>query len=140
MVRNITTLSPQVGETISRLKGIPELYSAWNLKHRKVLRETHDPRKIRKLVFLPDKEGKTRNIAIFDYWSQAALKPFHSELNAILKKIKADCTYNQDNFKEVVLSSKKFFCYDLKSATDRLPVLLQADIVRVLKGSQYAVA
>lgn len=140
MIEDISVLSPRVGETISQLKGTPELYSEWNLKHHKVLRDTHDPRKMRKLVFLPDKEGKTRTIAIFDYWSQAALKPLHSEVNAILRTIKADCTFDQNGFKEAVLSNKKFFCYDLKNATDRLPVLLQADIVRVLKTSKYAVA
>jgi hypothetical protein len=33
---------------------------------------------IRKLTGIEDKEGKTRVIAIGDYWSQTALKPLHS--------------------------------------------------------------
>jgi len=31
----------------------------------------------RKIVGIEDKEGKTRVIAIGDYWSQAALRPLH---------------------------------------------------------------
>jgi hypothetical protein len=33
---------------------------------------------IRKLTAIEDREGKTRVIAIGDYWSQTALKPLHS--------------------------------------------------------------
>jgi hypothetical protein len=33
---------------------------------------------LRKISSFPDKEGKTRTIAIFDYFSQTALKPLHT--------------------------------------------------------------
>jgi len=41
----------------------------------------------RKLSHFPDKEGKTRTIAIFDYWSQTVLRPLHNHLNDVLKGI-----------------------------------------------------
>jgi len=52
------------------------------------------PKKVRhsKLHFLQDKAGKTRNVAIGDYWSQMALLPLHDSLMKMLKSIKSDCT------------------------------------------------
>jgi hypothetical protein len=53
----------------------------------------------RKLSYFGDKEGKTRVIAILDYWSQTALRPYHDILNRTLRKLgKVDCTFNQGAF------------------------------------------
>lgn len=57
----------------------------------------------RKLVGIPDKEGKTRVIAVLDYWSQTALRPVHDLLMRILKTIPQDMTFDQGRFKEVAL-------------------------------------
>jgi hypothetical protein len=53
----------------------------------------------RKISYFPDKEGKTRVIAILDYWSQTALRPLHDHLNKVLRRLgRVDCTFNQSAF------------------------------------------
>jgi hypothetical protein len=54
----------------------------------------------RKLSSFSDKEGKTRVIAILDYFSQSVLKPLHLYLFNFLKKIDQDCTFDQNSFKD----------------------------------------
>lgn len=59
---------------------------------------------IRRLVALSDLEGKTRNIAILDYWSQTVLRPIHFWIFEVLKKIPQDLTFSQGSFQERVQS------------------------------------
>lgn len=86
---------------------------------------------IRKLSYFPDKEGKTRVIAVADYFSQTVLKGLHNYLFKVLKKIPQDCTFDQNKFKESALKWPIVYSADLSSATDRFPVIL---IARVLKA------
>lgn len=58
-------------------------------------RRVQKSERIRKLSYFPDKELKTRVIAIGDYWSQTALRPLHEYLFRVLKKIPQDCTFDQ---------------------------------------------
>lgn len=90
----------------------------------------------RKLSIIKDPEGKTRIIAIFDYWTQAALKPISDQMFLILKGINEDCTFNQGKLDVQPEPGHKFHSVDLKSATDRLPVSLQAIGLKYLLGSQ----
>lgn len=53
---------------------------------------------LRKLVMIPDLEGKTRNVAILDYFSQTVLRPIHFFLFEILRKMNSDVTFDQDSF------------------------------------------
>jgi hypothetical protein len=78
----------------------------------------------RRLTAIPDSEGKTRLIAIGDYWSQTCLKPFHSYLNTVLRSIPQDQTFNQgDGLKELPFSSDRtYFSFDLTAFTDKLPI------------------
>nr|WTN86941.1 RNA-dependent RNA polymerase [Fusarium oxysporum mitovirus 3] len=85
----------------------------------------------RKLVSFSDKEGKTRVIAILDYFSQSVLKPLHLYLFNFLKKIDQDCTFDQNSFKTKIADWEIFYSVDLKAATDRFPISL---ISSVLKG------
>jgi hypothetical protein len=84
-------------------------------------------------VGIPDKEGKTRVIAILDYFSQTALKPFHEYLFRLLRKIPQDCTFDQGSFVESVRNWKDpvYYSVDLTAATDRFPIEL---ICWVLEG------
>lgn len=86
---------------------------------------------IRKLVDFPDKEGKTRIIAILDYWSQTALRPFHSTLLRILTRIPQDRTFSQGDFHTILKDAKVYYSIDLTAATDRFPMHL---IRKVLEG------
>jgi hypothetical protein len=58
-----------------------------------------------------------------------------------LKRIESDCTFDQMSYKEKILhESGPFYSYDLKSATDLMPVSLQVRIVSSLLGSEKASA
>lgn len=60
------------------------------------------PGPIRKITGIKDREGKTRVIAILDYWSQTALYPLHQWIFGILRKIPQDLTFCQGSFTEKV--------------------------------------
>lgn len=76
----------------------------------------------RKICAIPDKEGKTRVIAIGDYFSQTVLKPFHSYLFSVLRRVRQDCTFNQGEFITKLANAKVFYSMDLSNATDRFPI------------------
>nr|UJQ92538.1 MAG: putative RNA-dependent RNA polymerase [Mitoviridae sp.] len=89
---------------------------------------------LRRISYFSDKEGKTRVIAILDYWSQTALRPLHDALNAILKKIPQDCTFNQNHFLKCLPPKGPYYSIDLSNATDRMPVSLQKTVIREVIG------
>nr|QXP49783.1 RNA-dependent RNA polymerase [araluen mito-like virus] len=93
---------------------------------------------VRKLSSFSDKEGKTRTVGMFDYWSQTCLKPIHDMLCRILRGIPQDCTYNQNAFTEFLLHNKQsvYHSLDLTNATDRMPIALQALILEPLIGKE----
>jgi len=91
-------------------------------------------RRFRKVSAISDLEGKTREIAILDYWSQTALSGLHKYLFRALKKIPQDCTFDQGGFKDKlkwIEDGHLFHSVDLTTATDRFPIRL---ISAVLKG------
>lgn len=94
----------------------------------------------RKLSYFSDKEGKTRVIAVLDYWSQTALKPYHDTINSILRRIKTDCTFDQNHFISVLSSLRPYHSLDLSNATDRMPIALQRRVIHRLFGKEKAVA
>jgi len=63
---------------------------------------TREKVSLRKITGIQDREGKTRVIAILDYWSQTALKPLHDLIFGILKCIPQDMTFSQGEFLEKV--------------------------------------
>jgi len=94
----------------------------------------------RKLVALRDKELKTREVAILDYYSQAALLPLHKYLYNQLYRIPQDCTHDQTKllYELEALPGNKYHSIDLTAATDRFPIALQKEILTVLFGIEYA--
>jgi hypothetical protein len=82
---------------------------------------------------VPDKEGKTRMIAIGDYFSQTVLKKFHKLLFSMLRRINQDCTFDQGAFKSFLIhnNGEPFYSFDLSQATDRFPIIC---IETLLKG------
>jgi hypothetical protein len=93
----------------------------------------------RRVTVVEDKEFKSRVIAIFDYWSQSVLRPYHQLISSMIKSIQNDCTYGQ---MKGVASFKKmngpFFSHDLSSATDLLPVELQVRIMAKIFNENIA--
>nr|UIW13894.1 MAG: RNA-dependent RNA polymerase [Rhizoctonia solani mitovirus 103] len=101
--------------------------------------------KIAKLSVVYDKPGKARIVGITNYWIQVLLKPLHDGIFHILRNIPMDGTYDQaapiHNLMSKVLPGQKYYSFDLSSATDRLPIEVQKDILNTLKpglGSRWA--
>jgi len=90
--------------------------------------------------------GKTRPFAICDYFSQSALRGFHKFLFEELEELPEDGTFKQDSVSEAVrkwTESKPSYktrieSADLSSATDRIPVEVQAEIVAKIAGKAFA--
>jgi hypothetical protein len=95
-----------------------------------------------KLAFLPEGGGKTRTIAMADYWTQSALMPLHIEVMKILSRLVTDGTYNQGKIADVVCNwtkeNKPIYCFDLTTATDRFPVFLQQIVLQHVLGPKSA--
>lgn len=83
-----------------------------------------------KLSFFSDREGKTRVIAIGDYFSQTVLRYLHRYLFSILRLIPQDCTFDQGKFKNLLEGQSVFYSVDLTSATDRFPIAFISDLLK----------
>lgn len=97
----------------------------------------------RKISYFSDTEGKTRVVAIGDYWSQLSLIPLHDMLYNILSLIPQDQTFTQgkETFPEFKFDSNiTYFCYDLVSFTDRFPLKLVKDLLENFIGKARAEA
>lgn len=78
--------------------------------------------------------GKTRNVAVVDYWTQLILTPLHDTIFEMLKKVSTDATFDQNAACTAIKSwtanpDSVLYSFDLTAATDRLPVELQVRIL-----------
>nr|QCF24462.1 RNA-dependent RNA polymerase [Entomophthora muscae mitovirus 3] len=97
--------------------------------------------KIRAISLKPDREMKVRPFALLDYWSQTCLKPVHDNLFEILKRIKTDHTFDHGKAIQAVKNLKpngSYHSLDLSSATDRFPMELQHNLMKLLIGETKA--
>jgi len=77
---------------------------------------------VRKLSLVEQPDGKLRPIAIYDYFSQCALKPLHTHIFNVLGALSTDATFNQDITKDPYIFKQKYYSsYDMTQCTDRLP-------------------
>jgi len=92
----------------------------------------------RKLSIVKDPEGKSRIIAILDFWSQNILLLLHNELFGLLRTIKEDRTFTQDPIIPKPPHGHKYYSFDLSAATDRFPIEVQESLVGQLVSKDYA--
>jgi len=89
-------------------------------------------------VLAKDGGGKRRIVGVVDYWSQWVLRSLHLYLFDVLRRIPQDGTFDQMAPIGPLLDFARLgypsFSFDLSNATDRLPVALQEQILRVLSG------
>lgn len=78
-----------------------------------------------KICVLEAPEGKSRVIAMIDYYSQFVLRAIHEALFKKLKHFPNDRTFTQSPFGIKLLGENSFHSLDLSAATDRLPIVLQ---------------
>jgi hypothetical protein len=95
---------------------------------------------VSKISLLTEGGYKTRVIGIGDYWSQNVLRPIHDKLMYILKKFKTDGTWDQNKQVERILREcqAQAHSFDLTSATDRFPVLLQEIVMSFVFSKEIA--
>jgi hypothetical protein len=89
-----------------------------------------------RLHFLQEGGGKTRVICIPDIWTQTVLKPIHDYLmKDVLKWFPCDGTFSHNLIAKRVrkfTKTGKLNCFDLRAATDRMPVDLQQKLLENL--------
>jgi len=94
-----------------------------------------------RLHFLQEGGGKTRVICIPDIWTQTVLKPIHDYLMRVLKRFPCDGTFSHNLLAKKVrkyTKTGKLNCYDLRAATDRMPVDLQQKVLEKLLGENLS--
>lgn len=91
---------------------------------------------IGRLSVVYDQAGKARIVAMVNWWIQLVLLPLHNSIFGLLKEIPQDGTFNQDKplrrLMSAPLEGHRFSCFDLSSATDRLPIDLQIQLLNSL--------
>lgn len=123
---------PSLQVRINLLRGNFSL-SSWNERFK-----IKDKSLIRKLSIVHDREGKERVIAIFDYWSQTALKPLHDILMDTVSSFKGDCTYDQQSSSRWLKVPGPYYSLDLTAATDRFPISIQEAVLAEVIDPEYA--
>jgi hypothetical protein len=89
-------------------------------------------------AFKVEAAGKLRVFALLDSISQSLLRPLHDLIFDVLRLLPNDGTFDQDS--SVNRSTEKMqkygiaYSFDLSAATDRLPVLLTAQILETFVG------
>jgi len=102
--------------------------------------------KLGKLAIKEEAAGKARVFAMADSITQSVMAPLNSWIFAKLKGLLTDGTFNQQAplnrlvqlYKDGLLHDVEFYSYDLSSATDRLPMNFQKQIISILFGSNFA--
>jgi hypothetical protein len=89
-----------------------------------------------KLFHFTAKGGKARIIANVDWITQTALSAFHFYMYKLLTRIPSDWTFNHKGGLPYVWEARSendnFYSIDLSAATDRMPRLLQARILKAI--------
>jgi hypothetical protein len=92
-----------------------------------------------KIVALSDKYGKTRIVAIGDFWSNTALSGIHRSFMLGLSRIVTDCTYNQSSTPKLIKAlGEDLYSSDLTAFTDRFPRKWQMAVIAAKYGTEVA--
>lgn len=92
---------------------------------------------VSRLAFIAEGGCKTRTIAIGDLFSQAVLLPLHDKLMKRLRSLGQDATFDQPKAIAWVKKNTQkgpMWSFDLTTATDRFPVVLQEIVMRAMFG------
>jgi len=87
---------------------------------------------LQRLHNLYEAAGKVRTIAIVDYWTNFVLKPLHDWMFDVLRLLPQDATFDQEG-KVREFGRRGYtdvYSYDLKSATDLIPLALYRALFR----------
>jgi hypothetical protein len=124
--------------------GAQDLFQFWalNMQVDKSACDKFTKRETSRLRFLSDKAGKTRVVALADYWSQTSLLPLHKFFMNFLKGRKTDCTYRQGHLANILKLKTKHKVFvgtaDMTAFTDRFPKEPQVAIVSRVFGEKIS--
>jgi hypothetical protein len=121
----------QGDKIIPKVRGYEERVAMYEAEHKDLMN-------IRKLSIVEDPEAKARIIAIFDYWSQTALRPIHDLQFKILANLPCDRTFTQNPIITDKEDGHSYWSIDLTAATDRFPVEIQKTVVKYLFNQTIA--
>nr|UPW42172.1 MAG: putative RNA dependent RNA polymerase [Jiangsu mito-like virus 11] len=101
-----------------------------------------------RLALKEEGAGKVRVFAIADVVTQSVMAPLHGWVFSWLKTLPMDGTFDQlkplkilqDKIVSGELKTSAIYSYDLSSATDRLPIRVQRDILSLIFGEQFSTA
>jgi len=138
-IKNASKILPFIRTFSNDLGNQLELWSTYNESLKKVFIKAENKQDglLRKLSIIKDPEGKSRIIAIFDYWSQTVLKVVHDKCFNLLNHFEQDRTFTQDPKVDFV---GPYYSFDLSAATDRFPISFQMILVKHLLGEERASA
>jgi len=134
-VLKMTELAQVVDMEIYQGKGDPYQYSTSFCKKEAPLG---------KLAYKLEAAGKIRVFALVDWWTHAVLEPLHLYIFNILGRIPSDATFDQEGRLNKFVREcdskgiRGFYCYDLKSATDIIPLPLYVELLIPLIGRRCA--
>jgi hypothetical protein len=88
-----------------------------------------------KIVALADKFGKTRTVAIGDWYSNVSLSPLHNAFMQGLRNLPSDCTYRQSDIPKLIKGlGNQLHSSDLSSFTDRFPRKWEVAVIAAKYG------
>jgi len=83
-----------------------------------------------KLVLLSDKAGKTRVVAIGDWWSNTALSGLHKTFLKALEKMDTDVTFRQSDIPNLIKGlGSQLYSSDMTAFTDVFPRILEKNLI-----------
>jgi hypothetical protein len=92
-----------------------------------------------RLGFKEEAAGKVRVFAMVDPFTQWLYKPLWDRICKVLRLIPQDGTFDQykplERLNDTLGVNSPRYCFDLSAATDRLPVLLQCQLLMPFMGS-----
>lgn len=90
-----------------------------------------------RLTQFGEKAGKTRTIAVVDYYSQRALYPLHHALMSMLRKIPSDGTFSHrsvGNYAKEATKNKSYIATsDMTAFTDLFPSIIQRELLYAIE-------
>lgn len=93
-----------------------------------------------KLSIVYNQAGKSRVVAMTNFWIQIGLFPLHKSIFDLLKRLETDGTFDQHAPLRALWQKlpDKYYSYDLSAATDRLPIQLQEQVLSKFIGPYQA--
>lgn len=131
--------APGNGKLLSSIQELLKISISWMDLNKYNTDDVLDKPKHSKLCLLQDKAGKTRIIAIADWFTNIALSPIHNSFMEGLRCLKGDVTYLQDKIPDLVQGLGSYlYSSDMTAFTDRFPIRLEEAVIEAAFGASIS--